>query len=71
MNRFQRADLGLISSVLREQRRALHPRVHSHHKLPPITKTSTALAVMDVQRGIAPPDGRTRRKRPPDGRSRQ
>jgi nicotinamidase-related amidase len=53
MNRSQRADEGLISSLLRQQSRAMHAEAQSRHAREPMTETTTALLVMDVQRGIA------------------
>jgi nicotinamidase-related amidase len=59
MNRSQRADEGFISGLLRQQSRALHPLVQSHHDREPMTARTaglprtTALLVMDVQPGIA------------------
>jgi nicotinamidase-related amidase len=53
MNAYQRATEGLISSMFRAQSRALHPHAQSHHDREPMTEQTTALLVMDVQRGIA------------------
>jgi nicotinamidase-related amidase len=50
---YERSAMGLISSLIREQSRALHPEVHSHHDREPMTDSSAVLLVMDVQRGIA------------------
>jgi nicotinamidase-related amidase len=38
---------------MRDQSRALHPGVQSHHDREPMTESTTVLLVMDVQRGIA------------------
>lgn len=60
MNRSQRADLGLISSVLREQRRALRPRVRSGHGREPLPKTGTLIDVATWAAGVVE-QGQTRR----------
>jgi nicotinamidase-related amidase len=50
----QRAADGLISSLLRRQSRALHPRVRSQHGWEAvIAEPATALLVLDVHRGVA------------------
>jgi nicotinamidase-related amidase len=54
MNTPQRAAEGLISSLLRRQSRALHPRVRSRHGWEAmIAEPATALLVMDVEHGMA------------------
>jgi nicotinamidase-related amidase len=53
MNPYERSALGLISSLMRQQSRALHPGVRSHHDREPMTDSTAVLLVMDVQRGIA------------------
>jgi nicotinamidase-related amidase len=53
MNPYERSALGLISSLMRQQSRALHPGDRSHHDREPLTESSTVLLVMDVQRGVA------------------
>jgi nicotinamidase-related amidase len=50
---YERSAMGLISSLMREQSRALHQGVQSHHHREPMTEATTVLLVMDVQHGIA------------------
>ena len=50
----QRAAEGLISSLLRRQSRALHPRGRSQHGWEAvIAEPATALLVFDLHRGVA------------------
>jgi nicotinamidase-related amidase len=53
MSTTQRAADGLISSLMRQSRHALHPHVHSANDREPMTEPTTALLVMDVQPEIA------------------
>jgi nicotinamidase-related amidase len=53
MTRSQRAADGMLTSMVRQYTRRLHPHVHSHHDREPMTDSAAVLLVMDVQRGIA------------------